>query len=117
MKRRRRTKRNPSQAIATLGAVAGSTASVVGAVAPVLPWVALAGVAYWAWRKFLATSIGAGAAHAASAVPAAYGQAAQTAMDPSAWRPTYRAAEQWWQGEGEEGNPIAQPYYGPAGQW
>lgn len=113
MKRRR--KRNDG--LQTAGAVASGTASAIGAVAPLLPWVAVAYGAWWLYQKFLASPLGGAAAHAASAVPAAYAQAAQTAMDPNQWRPTYRAAEQQWQGEGEQGHPIAQPYYGPAGEW
>jgi hypothetical protein len=102
MKRRR----NPSAA-----------GAIVAGAAPLIPYVVLAGVAWWLWAKWKASPLGGAVAHAASAVPDAYGQAARTAMDPATWRPVYNAAEQQWQAEGEQGNPIAQPYYGPAGEW
>lgn len=107
MKRRRR---NPS----TAGAVASSA---LVATAPLLPYLALAGLAYWAWRKFMSSSLGGAAAHAASAVPEAYGQAARTALDPNQWPVAYEQAQREWEAQGGEGNPIAQPYYGPAGEW
>jgi hypothetical protein len=91
--------------------------AIVGAVAPLVPYVAIGAGAWWLWRKFASSSVAAAAAHAASAIPEAYGQAARTALDPSAWRPAYQDAEAQWQAQGEQGSPIAQPYWGPAGRW
>jgi hypothetical protein len=107
---RRRRRRNPS----TAGTIAGATAT---ALAPLVPYAVLAGIGYWAWRKFVGSSAVASAAAHASSVAGAYKQAAQAAVDPSQWAPAYEETEKWWQDQGEEGHPIAQPYYGPAGEW
>jgi hypothetical protein len=108
--RRARRRRNPSKALAVIGGTAS-------ALAPLLPYVLLAGVGYYLWRRFRDSALGGAAAHAATAVPDAYKQAVAYAADPNAWPVVYEQAEKAWAASGGEGNPIAQPYYGPAGEW
>ena len=115
---KRRTRRNASAAGVVAGAQA--TGAVVSAVAPLIPFALLGLLGWYAYRKFMsgwAGPVASGAAHAAGAVPEAYGQAARTALDPSSWPAAYQQAEQAWQAGGGQGSPIAGPYYGPAGPW
>jgi hypothetical protein len=94
-------------------AVAGATAEVV---APLVPVVLLGGVAWWLYRKYLASAAGAAAA-SASEVAKAYKEAGEIAMDPSRYKQAYADAEAAHQAAGGQGSPVAQPYYGPAGEW
>lgn len=111
---RRRRKRN--------GAISKAIAvSTVQAAAPLLPVLALLGVGYWAWKKYLssgATAAAAQVARTAGDVAQGYGQAANYAAGgPDAWRRGYEDAQRTWTGGDNQGSPAAQPYYGPAGAW
>ena len=108
-RRRRRRAPNPNAAASVaLSAASVTLHSFPGSSSP-------AALPHYLWRRFLASPVQQGAQDVSNAAKG-IASGVDIATDPSQWRPAYRAAEAAWQAAGGEGNPVAQPYYGPAGE-